>query len=281
MAEKINVAELDKFDPRDFVIPITFQISDFREMESRKGSVSKTVKLPGTKRNDTIFSNYYKISAEGIFNSNKRSESFLQIGSNRLIEGGLHLKAANIDNGRIHSYEIILLGDNASWFDLIKEKSIRDIPMPTIEFTEASVIASWDNNGNGQDFHVFPLINYGRLRNLNKITDPIFTNDYRPAIFIKKIENNYDRVIFDAPPALHIPDALILANRMHGVLFVVRYGMTHYEQIRRVRDLFLSQGSVLLGTIINRVDYKKLGRNSYGYYKSYQKYYTQKTRASI
>ena len=50
MATPLNIYNLDKFNPYDFFIPLTFSINDFRDISTRNGTFSKTVKIPGTKR---------------------------------------------------------------------------------------------------------------------------------------------------------------------------------------------------------------------------------------
>ena len=46
----------------EVTIPISYSIADFKNPESRKRSVSKTIKLVGTQKNKRIFSSAYNLS---------------------------------------------------------------------------------------------------------------------------------------------------------------------------------------------------------------------------
>jgi protein-tyrosine kinase len=74
----------------------------------------------------------------------------------------------------------------------------------------------------------------------------------------------FDWVILDAPPALPVHDASIIADLCDGVLFVVRAGMTDFEMAAKAAEDF--QGKNLLGAVLNRVE-RGIGYG--GYYYSY------------
>lgn len=182
MADKINIASLDKFDESDFVMPITLGIADFRDLSSRKGSASKTITLPATKKNNSIFSYYNDPNTIGLFDVNKRQEGFIDTGAGRIIEGGLHLvKARNVD-GIFNRYEVVIFGNNAEWFSRIKDKSIKDIPLSSFVFTKELIEASWELNGNTGEA-VYPLIDYGAFEDAD--SNNVVAEDFRPAVFIK------------------------------------------------------------------------------------------------
>lgn len=89
--------------------------------------------------------------------------------------------------------------------------------------------------------------------------------------FIKMVEQKYDRIVFDTPPALQIPDPVILSNKMHGVVFLIGAGMVHRKIAVKTIMKFRFVGSVIFGAIINLVNYNKPEYGSYHYY--YNKYY--------
>ena len=74
----------------------------------------------------------------------------------------------------------------------------------------------------------------------------------------------FDWVILDAPPALPVHDASIIADHCDGVLFVVRAGVTDSDVANKAAMDF--QGKNLLGAVLNRVE-RGLGYG--GYYYSY------------
>ena len=46
--------------------PLTYQISDIREIDKRKGNVSKTITLPGTRKNCEMFVTTYLMSTTSV-----------------------------------------------------------------------------------------------------------------------------------------------------------------------------------------------------------------------
>jgi capsular exopolysaccharide synthesis family protein len=87
---------------------------------------------------------------------------------------------------------------------------------------------------------------------------------------LANLVNVADVVVIDGPPFL-VTDATILANKVDGVLFVIRYGHTRkkiaQEAIRRLRR---SEAKVL-GVVLNRVP--RGAEDQYGLYSYYHEYY--------
>jgi exopolysaccharide/PEP-CTERM locus tyrosine autokinase len=66
-------------------------------------------------------------------------------------------------------------------------------------------------------------------------------------------------VIIDAPPLLTVPDALVCASYVDGVIIVVEAGRTPRDQIRKAVDLLAEQN--IVGLVMNRAE-----GSHYGYY---------------
>jgi capsular exopolysaccharide synthesis family protein len=77
----------------------------------------------------------------------------------------------------------------------------------------------------------------------------------------------FDWVILDAPPALPVHDASIIADLCDGVLFVVRAGETDSQVAAKVLEDFKQKN--LVGVVLNRVE---RGDGYGGYYYSYPSY---------
>ena len=54
---------------------------------------------------------------------------------------------------------------------------------------------------------------------------------------IKALEDNFDLVIYDAPPLLSVTDAQLIATRVDGTVLVVREGKTEKEALRQAVGL--------------------------------------------
>jgi capsular exopolysaccharide synthesis family protein len=82
---------------------------------------------------------------------------------------------------------------------------------------------------------------------------------------LTRLESMFDWIIVDAPPAVPISDAALLAGYCDGVLMVVRSNATPSDVARKARMEF--KGASLVGIVLNGVD----GGTSYSkyYYAAY------------
>ena len=77
-----------------------------------------------------------------------------------------------------------------------------------------------------------------------------------------------DVVILDAPPALAVTDAAVLAAKADGVLVVAALGETHRTALSRLRSSFGESATRLLGVVVNKVEPKR-GYHGYYHYRDY------------
>lgn len=85
---------------------------------------------------------------------------------------------------------------------------------------------------------------------------------------IKKLEWDFDYIIFDSPPVAVVIDAVPIIKQSDGVVLVVKNNSTTYPQLNKTIDIVKRSGGKPLGVIINRVrpeDTRKGKRYSYGY----------------
>lgn len=181
MATPLNVYNLDKYNPDDFFIPLTFSLNDFRNLNTRNGVFSKTIKIPGTKKNDSLLGHSFDITAEGFFDRNKRSRAIIERDGIRYLDGSMQLKKVNkLDNN--HEYEVVLYGELSDWASLIKDRNIRDLNYSTITFDAATFESTWTNRGD-EDEYVVPLIDYSGFFSDTSATDQTVER-FRPAVFV-------------------------------------------------------------------------------------------------
>lgn len=100
---------------------------------------------------------------------------------------------------------------------------------------------------------------------------------------IHEIQDDYDRIIFDAPPSFYIPDGIILSQRVHGTIIVCGNGMVHQNVAKKLLEKFSLAGGNVVGGVINLVEFNKLsdGYGYYYYYRKYHKYYSQPAEAKL
>jgi succinoglycan biosynthesis transport protein ExoP len=87
--------------------------------------------------------------------------------------------------------------------------------------------------------------------------------------FYAEVRAKFDLVLIDAPPALPVFDARLLARSSDGVIVVIRAGQTTPEAAQLVCQRFTEDGTHVFGTILNSWDLKDTG---YGYGGEYDAY---------
>lgn len=198
--ESLNIYELDKFNPEDFYIPLTFSVADYRDISTRNGNFSKTVELPSTKKNDSLLGHSFDITTEGFFDRNKKQKAFIEKDGIVYLDGFMQLKSVELKDGRPYKYKVILYSSLAEWANLIKG-SIKDLDYSSITYNKANVKSSWDNSGL-EDEYVFPLINYNNLTGSDYTTD-IKVEDFLPGVFVYYIlKKSFEKIGYQLKPGV-------------------------------------------------------------------------------
>ena len=87
---------------------------------------------------------------------------------------------------------------------------------------------------------------------------------------LARLMQEYDVVLIDTPPMLHMADARVIAKQSDGAILIFRAGSTTREQAVGARDLIDQVGVRLVGTILNDFDPSRVGQRNY--YSSYYRY---------
>lgn len=187
---KVDVAE-------DMPFPLTYAISDIKDITRRNSSYSKTIRIPGTKDTNILFSHIFDVSltaAIPIFNQNRKVKCYILRDTLQVFEGSFQLRNIYSKDNRHLTYECIVYGENASFGQAIKEQYVKDLSGLTQldhYYTYENLIDTWDKDWT-HGYH-YPLVNYGRftgkfLMQLNNGKGPK-VNDFRPAIYVKWLWN--------------------------------------------------------------------------------------------
>lgn len=79
---------------------------------------------------------------------------------------------------------------------------------------------------------------------------------------LDEIDQRFDRVILDSPPAMLVTDAVVLGKIASGAVLVGRVGRTSRSALRDTARRFQDVGAPLLGCVLNGTT---LGKKRYGY----------------
>lgn len=99
-------------------------------------------------------------------------------------------------------------------------------------------------------------------------------NSRAMAEFIDEIKEEYDVVLIDSPPVLHVTDAAILGKKVDGTLVVCKAGEVARTSLKRSTSLLRSVEIELLGVVLNGIraemssDFHDMGYNAYYAYGS-------------
>ena len=91
------------------------------------------------------------------------------------------------------------------------------------------------------------------------------------AELIETLSSRYDYIIIDTPPVNVVSDAIVLRDVIGGVLFVLRYGSTTYDDVDEAMKKVELAEAKTIGFIMNDVKFEHRGgyyaRDKYSYYK--------------
>ncbi|MBV9769502.1 MAG: polysaccharide biosynthesis tyrosine autokinase [Bryobacterales bacterium] len=89
----------------------------------------------------------------------------------------------------------------------------------------------------------------------------------RMRVLLERLRREYDNVIIDSPPMLHIADARVLGWLSDGVLLVLRARKTTKDAALAAYDCLFQDGINVLGSVLN--DWNPRKNEKYSSYKSY------------
>src|SRR5216683_1996175 len=92
----------------------------------------------------------------------------------------------------------------------------------------------------------------------------------RMSMLLKRLRTEFDMIMIDAPPIIHLADARVLGRLADGVILVIRAGQTTTESALFASQRFAEDGTCVLGTVLNSWDPKTSRHYGYGSYRDYQ-----------
>src|SRR6266853_1452314 len=90
---------------------------------------------------------------------------------------------------------------------------------------------------------------------VNEIPSNLFYSPRMPRL-LERLRKEFDMVMIDAPPLIHLADARVLGRIADGVILVIRSGQTTTESALFASQRFSDDGTRILGTILNNWDPK-------------------------
>ena len=119
--------------------PINYKIGDIRDLSSRSGSFSKTIKLAGTKNNNLLLNNYFDVNVKaGTFDVNKRQKCIV-IQNDIIVLDNAYLRLLSVSKVQNRGEEI----DNYVEYEVQVRDSLGDF-FKEINNKELTQLAGWE-----------------------------------------------------------------------------------------------------------------------------------------
>jgi hypothetical protein len=123
---KSVVGELDVTSHSEFPLALTFTIADIKDINARKGSFSKTFKIPATKNNNRLYKSIYKANTYSDNNLLNKKNCRILINNLYSIHGLLELTSVG-SSDKPQYYSCVFFGNNITWASFIGENLLKDL----------------------------------------------------------------------------------------------------------------------------------------------------------
>ena len=185
IGEGVNQISLD-LNEDSISIALQYSIDDIRDIDKKNSNYSKTITLPGTKKNNNAFGSLFDVNSTfDEYNPNLKIDARIVVDSSPVLEGYLQLTKVNKMNnadlqGNKISYEVIVFDDSVDFIQTLGDKLVEDLNFVELNhiYEKTSVENAW-NTHTYQDVYQYPL--------MDKDTANYQTEDFKPAFYHKAI----------------------------------------------------------------------------------------------
>ncbi len=80
---------------------------------------------------------------------------------------------------------------------------------------------------------------------------------------LRVLSGRFDHILIDSPPLINVTDPVILSTMVDGVILVIQAGRSTRDVLRRARQELNSVGAKVFGVVLNNLDLKREGYDSY------------------
>ena len=169
-------------------IALQYSIDDVRNIDKKNTNHSKTITVPGTKKNNKAFGSLFDVNTTfDQFNPNLKKKAIIIVDSSPVLEGYLQLTKVNKLNnsdlqGNNITYEVIVFDDSIDFMQTLGDEMLTDLDVSgsNHNYNKASIENAW-NNHTFADLYQYPL--------LDKNTEGYELKDFRPAFYHKGLLN--------------------------------------------------------------------------------------------
>ncbi len=197
MSARLFVEGIEADTLGDIDVDFTFSVADVTDIERRNTSYSKTITLPNTAKNQSLFGNIFDISVNndfyeedvniGVnFNPAKQAKAQIFLDNVKIFDGVLRMSKINSREGDI-TYEVNMFGRLRDILHELGDKTLAELNFADYDhvWNRTNIENSWGRTEwvEGAQNYVYPLVDYGY--SVDSITYPI--KNFKPAVFVTEI----------------------------------------------------------------------------------------------
>lgn len=181
-------------------IPLNFNLNDIRDISTRGGEYSKTIKLYGTAKNNAILGPLFDVNTEFLTVNPQRIEPCtLSRDGEVVLDGTFQIRRIlkrYTNEGFVVIYDVYLKSNNSDFYTTIDGKFLTDLDISEYNhFHSKDVIINNIETGTYLDGYQYfladaPIVSWGG--NLLHLYEP---QDFKPAMYVKSI---LDRIFLEA-----------------------------------------------------------------------------------
>ena len=169
-------------------IALQYAIDDVRNIDKKNTNYSKTITVPGTKKNNKAFGSLFDVNATfDQFNPNLKIDARIVVDSSPVLEGYLQLnKVKKLNNADLQgnkiSYEVVVFDDSIDFIQTLGDKLLTDLDVSDSDhdYNKTNIENAW-NTHTFADLYQYPL--------LDKVEEGYETKDFKPAFYHKGLLN--------------------------------------------------------------------------------------------
>lgn len=189
------------------LIPLTFSLSDVRDLAQRNGTYSKSIKVLGTKNNNKLFNYYFDVNFDDqnvTFDINKLAfVNIIQNGTTIMDNAVIQLvsvnkkQETNLYDDEIE-YNLVVRDTTADFFNIINNKFLDDIKLniPLQTLNAQNVINSFDNTIIDGFKYLMGYVAGATGEAYSTANDASVTvQEFKPAVYARQY---FDHIFYDA-----------------------------------------------------------------------------------
>lgn len=194
-----NGQTLDLF--QDEEIKVSDNVTGLFDIGELPSEFTRTITLPGTKKNNAFFEHVYDISVTNpfLFSTNRKVNAYFDFGGIYVSSGYLQLnKVSVIANKYVDSYEVTVYGSLSSFAREVNRATLNDLTTLTQYDHTASytaITSSWNGDLFNGDI-VYPFIDYGQNieydydefpSGINATSGALGVQNFKPSIRVQRV----------------------------------------------------------------------------------------------